>query len=244
MLRNIIVLFIGTNLLVLRPSLAQDVNESYDNELVQAALQPVGTLNVPNSTIELGELMQGSSVDVRFPYEVSGQGPVKILGLHEDCGCLSTSLRPGQYLPERSRGEIKVTLDTKSFSGPVDKSILLMTDGSKANRMARLRIRAKIRPMVSLNPPLVRFDFSQDKTQEVVVALAKLSSQTLNIEKVDFNKDNLDVDVEPVRDMWQVRVKWKGQVPVQPFQEIIRISASPPYGNLQIPVLGHVGAKR
>ena len=75
------------------------------------------------------------------------------------------------------------------------------------------------------------------------MAVRRLAGQTLNIEKLEFNKDNLDVDVEPVSDSWQVRIKWKGDVPVQPFQEMIRISATPPYGDLQIPVLGHVGTK-
>lgn len=216
-----------------------------ESDLLQAALQPIGTLFVSNPNADLGELSQGSSVEVKFPYQVRGNGPVKILGLHEDCGCLSTSLTAGQSLAKASAGEIKVRLDTKAFSGPIDKTILIMTDDTRSNRMKRLRIRAKIRQMVSLSPPLVRFDFAQGNPRpEAVVAVRRLAGQTLNIEKLDFNKDNLSVDVEPVRDSWQVRIKWKGNVPVQPFQEMIRISATPPYGDLQIPVLGHVGRNR
>jgi hypothetical protein len=217
-----------------------------EKELVEAALQPVGTLAVRQEVVDLGEVLQGTPVKAKFSYSVLGKGPVKILGTHEDCGCLSSTARPGDSLQAGSTGEFEVTLDTKAFFGPINKTILLLTDQDKTRRITRLRIRAKIRQMVTLSPPLVRFDFataSKDASREAVVAVHRLSNQTLNIEKVDFNEDNLDVDVEPVKDSWQVRIRWKGDVPVQPFQEMIRISAGPPYGDLQIPVLGHVGTK-
>ncbi len=226
------------------PYPANSADRQREDELLRATLQPVGRFLVANPTLDLGELIQGSSVEVKFPYRVEGNGPVKILGLHEDCGCLSTSLKPGQYLENSTSGEITVQLDTKAFAGPIDKTILVMTDEPQNRRMTRLRIRAKIRQMVALSPPLVRFDFSRNPSPEALVSLKRLAGQTLNIEKLDFNKDNLDVDVEPVRDEWQVRIRWKGEVPVQPFQEFIRISADPPYGQLQIPVLGHVGEIR
>ncbi|MES2746295.1 MAG: DUF1573 domain-containing protein [Bdellovibrionota bacterium] len=224
---------------------AEDLSD--ENELLQAALQPVGVLSIGREVMELGEVTQGTPVTVKFPYTVTGKGPIKILGIHEDCGCLSTSVKPGDFLHQGATGEFVVVLDTKAFSGAIDKTIMLMTDQDRSQRIARLRIRAKVRQMVSLSPPLVRFDFtngSKDAVKEAVVAVRRLAGQTLNIEKVDFNKDNLEVDVEPVRDSWQVRIRWKGDAPVQPFQEMIRISAGPPYGDLQIPVLGHVGTKR
>ncbi|RZA10386.1 MAG: DUF1573 domain-containing protein [Proteobacteria bacterium] len=232
-------IFIGaTNLF------AQADRVDSEDDLVQAVLQPVGSLVVKNATVELGELNQGASVEVRFPYGVSGDGPVKILGVHEDCGCLSSSLRPGQFLTQGTNGEVKVTLDTMAFAGPIDKTILVMTDEPRATRLHRLRIKAKIRRMVQINPPLVRFDWTKEQLpEEAVVTVRRLAQQTLSIEKVDFNRDNLDVDVKPVADSWQVRIRWKGDAPVQPFQEMIRISAGSPYGNLQIPVLGHVNAK-
>lgn len=213
-----------------------------EDEILQAALQPVGKLLFSHPTVELGEITQGSTIVAKFPYRIDGKGPVKILGIHEDCGCLSTSVKPGQYLALGEQGEISVSLDTKAFRGPVDKMIMIMTDESRSSRLQRLRIRGRIKPMVSLSPPLVRFDFAKgEESPEALVAVHRLAGQTLNIEKVEFNKDNLEVNVEPARDSWQVRIKWKGEVPVQPFQEMIRISAAPPYGNLQIPVLGHVG---
>lgn len=213
-------------------------------ELIEAVTQPVGRFSVINSTVELGELSQGSSVEVRFPFKVEGVGGIRILGVHEDCGCLTSSLRPGQTLEQNAAGEVKVTLDTMAFAGPIDKTILIMTDESKGDRMHRLRIRAKIRRMVIVTPPLVRFDWTKGNSpQDTVVTVRRLAQQSLKIEKLEFNRDNLDVDVQPAADSWQIRIHWKGGVPVQPFQEMIRITAGSPYGNLQIPVLGHVNAK-
>lgn len=212
-----------------------------EDDLIQAVLQPTGTLRIANSSVDLGEISQGASVEVRYPFVVEGDGPVKILGINQDCGCLSSSLHPGQFLALGSKDFIGVTLDTKSFAGPIDKTILVMTDEPKGDRLHRLRIKAKIRQMVAISPPLVRFDWTKgDKVNEAIVTVRRLAQQTLNIEKVDFNRDNLDVDVEPMQDSWRVRIRWKGDVPVQPFQEMIRMTAAAPYGNLQIPVLGHV----
>jgi len=216
-----------------------------ENNIVQAVLQPVGRLDVTEGRIDLGEVTQGSSVEVRFAYTVSADGPVKILGVNEDCGCISSSLKAGQYLQPGTKDFIKVVLDTKSFAGSIDKTVMILTDEKKPDRLHRLRIKAKIRQMVSISPPLVRFDWTQDtKVSESVVVVRRLQQQTLNIEKVEFNRDNLDVDVEPQDDSWKVHIRWKGDAPVQPFQEMIRISAGAPYGDLQIPVLGHVNAKR
>ncbi len=212
-----------------------------ENDLIQAALQPVGHMDIANTHVDLGELSQGSSVEVRFPYTVEGEGPVKVLGVHEDCGCVSSSLKPGQFLKAGTKDFIKIVLDTKSFAGSIDKTILIMTDEKKPDQLHRLRIKAKIRQMVTLSPPLVRFDWTKgNKVAESIVIVRRLAQQTLNIEKVEFNRDNLDVDVEPLDDSWKVHIRWKGEVPVQPFQDMIRISAGAPYGNLQIPVLGHV----
>lgn len=230
-----------------RPLKAQEspIHGADESELIQAGQQLVGKLVIRNPTVDLGEVLQGASVVVRFPYTVEGKGPVTILGLHEDCGCLSTSIKPGQVLPEGTSGEINVTLDTKAFSGQIDKAILIMTNNDRRTRVKNLRIRARIRTMVSLTPPLVRFDFASGaKTPEAFVAVRRLASETLDIEKIEFNKDNLDVEVEPLSDRLQLRIRWKGKVPLQPFQEMIRISAKPPYGDLQIPVLGTVAAKR
>lgn len=227
-------------------AMAGPETEGADNEddLIQAVLQPVGNLDFSKSSVDLGELLQGASVEVRFDFEVRGDGPVKILGVHQDCGCLTSSLKPGQFLSAGSKDFLKLTLDTKSFAGPIDKTIMIMTDEPKAKRLHRLRIKAKIRQMVSISPPLVRFDWTKsDTVSETVVTVRRLAQQTLNIEKVDFNRDNLDVDVEPAADSWQLRIRWKGNAPVQPFQEMIRITAAAPYGDLQIPVLGHVNAK-
>ncbi len=219
--------------------------EDSEDELIQAVLQPVGVLNVSNTTVELGELAQGSSVEVRFPFVVEGDGPVKVLGVHEDCGCLSSSLRPGQFLMPGTKDSVRVILDTKAFAGPIDKTIMILTDEPKDNRLHRLRIKAKIRQMVAIVPPLVRFDWTKaQNVGETIVTVRRLAQQTLNIEKVDFNRDNLDVDVTSAADSWQVRIRWKGDVPTKAFQEMVRITAGPPYGNLQIPVLGYVNAKR
>lgn len=214
----------------------------HDDDLLQATLEPRGNLILLDSIQEIGEVTQGSSVTVKFPYRVEGKGPVKILGIHEDCGCLSMSVKAGQHLSAGNKGEFIVSLDTTAFVGPVDKTILIMTNETRSRSMERLRIRGRIKQMVALNPPLVRFDFAKGEVKpEALVALRRLAGQTFSVEKLEYNRDNLEVNVEPARDSWQVRIKWKGGVPVQPFQEMIRISAAPPYGNLQIPVLGHVG---
>ena len=221
-------------------ALSAPVDDNED-DLIQAVLQPTGHLNIANGSVDLGELSQGAAVEVRFPFAVDGDGPVKILGINQDCGCLSSSLRAGQFLTPGTKDFIRVTLDTKSFAGSIDKTILVMTDEPKSDRLHRLRIKAKIRQMVAISPPLVRFDWTKgDKVNETIVTVRRLAQQTLSIEKVDFNRDNLDVDVEPVQDSWRIRIRWKGDVPVQPFQDMIRITAAAPYGNLQIPVLGHV----
>ena len=165
---------------------------------------------------------------------------IYILGVHEDCGCLTTSIRAGQVLAPGTSGSVKVQLDTQAFTGSVDKSLIILTNENKQQRVHKLRIKTRIRKTINIEPPLVSFDW-KDKNKEQSEVLLRVSSperQGLHIEKIDYNLDLLDVAFRQVNDAWEVTVKWKGPQPEQPIQEFLKITAD--RGHWSVPVVGGV----
>lgn len=211
-----------------------------EEQIVKAVLEPIGNLRW-NSTVQLvDEVPQGSVYEFNFPYQVVGAGPIRILGVHEDCGCLTSSIQAGQILEPGTKGIFKVAFDTQAFTGSVNKIVTILTNEDKQTRVHRLRVKTRIRKVINIDPPLISFDWKGTTPQqpEAVLRVTSAERMGLHIEKIDYNLDLLDVDFHQVKDAWEVKVKWKGPQPEKPIQEFLKITAD--RGNWSVPVVGGI----
>ena len=114
------------------------------------------TLVVASKVMDAGTVSQGTTVDAVFDLVNEGDTKLVIKAVRPTCGCtvadFDKEIAPG------ATGHIKAKLDTKDFSGPISKSILVMTDDPQSPTVT-LVIKANIRPFVEILPrPLIRFN--------------------------------------------------------------------------------------
>jgi len=113
-------------------------------------------LVVASKVMDAGTVSQGTTVDAVFDLVNEGDTKLVIKAVRPTCGCtvadFDKEIAPG------ATGHIKAKLDTKDFSGPISKSILVMTDDPQSPTVT-LVIKANIRPFVEILPrPLIRFN--------------------------------------------------------------------------------------
>jgi len=95
-------------------------------------------LMVPEKIMDMGRVAQGEVLNVDFAVVNEGDETLEIKAVRPTCGCtvadFDREIAPGKT------GYIKAKLDTRDFSGPISKSILIMTTPSNTspwNRRSR-----------------------------------------------------------------------------------------------------------
>jgi hypothetical protein len=205
----------------------------YESEvsLMEAIRGTIGSLRFDSYHQSRGPVKQGDPLEFRFSYSEEKGAPVRILGIHEDCGCVSQSLRAGQELGPGSKGELIVKVDTTRFIGSFDKQLVILTNEER-ERPHVFRMRATIERLITMAPPVVQLD-----DEAVKVRVKAASKQTLHIEKVLYNEDTLDVQIYPVQEAWDVVVRWKGEAAPDKMNETIELLMDGPVRNVKIPVV-------
>ncbi len=210
-----------------------------EEQLAAAIGQSIGDLQMSVSTLNRGVVQQGEVLTFDFPYKVEGTGPVRILGIHQDCGCLMTELRAGMVLESGSTGVLRVQANTAHFFGPFDKKITILTNESDKISYT-LRVLARIERSVSWSPALVELDFHQNQVNFSKVTIKPLSKQRIHIEKLRYNEDNLEVVALEKDHSWELQVRWKGEKPNKPWAENIEVTTDGIVRSFRIPVVERV----
>jgi len=87
-----------------------------------------------NKKIDFGRAIQGAELTHKFSFENAGDSLLTIGKIRTSCGCTAAlaskeSLKPGE------KGDIKVTFNTRGYSGEVSKYIYVYTDDPKNPRV-------------------------------------------------------------------------------------------------------------
>lgn len=195
-------------------------------------------LSFADKNMDQGVVPQGQELLFQFPYEVKGSGRVTILGIHQECGCLSQSLKAGQSLAAGEKGLLTIRADTSLFKGHFDKRVTILTNEEGASPKV-FRLKAQIEPTLSIVPPIVEMDFVNGKTPKIAtVRIQNTSKQSLHIEKVTYNEDTFSVAVAPIDDIWEIQIRWKGDAPEKPRFETIELLTNSRVKRIRIPVVG------
>lgn len=209
----------------------------YENEidLTEAIRGEVGSLRFDAYNQDKGPIKQGDRLEFRFPYREVKGASVRVLGVHQECGCLSQSVKAGQELSKGASGEIVVKVDTTHFIGDFDKEVVILTNEDR-DRPHVFRMRARIERLISVMPPVVQID-----DRAVKVRVKSASKQTLHIEKVIYNEDTLEVQAYHVQEAWELVVRWKGETAPANMNETIELLMDGPVRTVKIPVVGARG---
>ena len=126
-------------------------------------------IEVVPETKDAGTVAKGHVVDATFVVKNTGGADLVISDARPSCGCTVASfdriIKPG------AEGKIQSSVDTKSFSGPISKSIVLHSNDPERPQM-NLFIKAMVKPFVDVLPQaFVRFSVIKGDTagQDVIL---------------------------------------------------------------------------
>jgi len=112
-------------------------------------------IEISPETKDAGTVAKGQMVEATFVVHNGGGSDLVISDARPSCGCTVASfdkvIKPGQD------GKIQSSVDTKSFSGPISKSVLVVSNDPDRPQM-NLFIKAMVKPFVDVLPQaFVRF---------------------------------------------------------------------------------------
>jgi hypothetical protein len=111
-------------------------------------------IEVTPETKDAGTVAKGQVIETTFHVKNTGGSDLIISDARPGCGCTVASfdkvIKPG------AEGKVVTSVDTKSFSGPISKSVLLVSNDPERGQM-NLFVKATVKPFVDVLPqPYVR----------------------------------------------------------------------------------------
>ena len=126
-------------------------------------------IEISQETRDMGTVPKGQVVEADFTVHNAGGSDLIITDARPSCGCTVSSfdklIKPG------ADGKVKASVDTKSFSGPISKSVLVVSNDPERPQM-NLFVKAVVKPFVDVAPQqYVRFSVvkGDPATQDVVL---------------------------------------------------------------------------
>jgi len=112
-------------------------------------------IEITPETKEAGTVPKGQMIETTFMVKNTGGSDLIISDARPGCGCTVASfdktVKPG------AEGKIVTSVDTKNFSGPISKSLLVLSNDPDRPQI-NLFIKATVKPFVDILPqPYVRF---------------------------------------------------------------------------------------
>ena len=112
-------------------------------------------VDIGQETKDVGTVPKGQVIETDFIIKNIGGSDLVITDARPSCGCTVSSfdklIKPG------AEGKVHTSVDTKSFSGPISKSVLVVSNDPDRPQI-NLFVKAVVKPFVDIAPqPYVRF---------------------------------------------------------------------------------------
>ncbi|MEK6644412.1 MAG: DUF1573 domain-containing protein [Planctomycetota bacterium] len=169
----LVALFAGT-ILAKPPSGQENAKKTPPNIKAAQGTQPAGAKHipqappVPQATVQLkpgeepkiefdtpvydaGRIRSGKDIVHDFWFHNTGTGPAEIIQVKPSCGC-TTSGEYDRIVPPGKSGKIPLKVATGHFSGPISKSVTIVTNQSGPASMVTLQIKGEMWQMVQAAP--------------------------------------------------------------------------------------------
>lgn len=181
------------------------------------------------SEVDFGELAQGEMVRIEITIHNDGSEPLEIRNIDSDCACTVAQIPDSTLAPGEST-VMRATVQTRSFSGKIMKQVFVFTNDPAAPK-ATVKLRAFVRPPVSLRPPTVRFgDVPIGEPRRETVTLKAAARDTLRILSLDFPERILRCSSASSQEgdstVLRVELELKSDAPPGPFRVTGKIATN------------------
>ncbi|MEO8432746.1 MAG: DUF1573 domain-containing protein [Acidobacteriota bacterium] len=185
-------------------------------------------IEVIPETKDAGIVAKGQVIETTFVVKNNGGSDLIITDARPGCGCTVASfdkvIKPG------GEGKIQTSVDTKSFAGPISKSVLLVSNDPERGQI-NLFVKATVKPFVDILPqPYVRVAVVKgDSDSRDVILLSE--EKTFKPVVAESSQPYVKAEIAPAGD--------KDKIPGHPGEQYrvrITVTADAPEGLLNAPV--------
>jgi hypothetical protein len=185
-------------------------------------------IEISPETKDAGTVAKGQMVEAVFTVKNTGGSDLVISDARPSCGCTVASfdrvIKPG------AEGKIQSSVDTKSFSGPISKSVLVVSNDPDRPQM-NLFIKAMVKPFVDVLPQaFVRFSVIKgDNGSQNVILISEEKGFRPTI--AETSQPYVKAEILPAGD--------KDKVPGRPGEQYkvhINVMPDAPEGLLNAPI--------
>jgi hypothetical protein len=197
---------------------------SADKKAVVAAPK----IEVTPETKDAGTVAKGQVIETTFVVKNNGGSDLVISDARPGCGCTVASfdkvIKPG------AEGKVVTSVDTKSFSGPISKSVLLVSNDPERGQI-NLFVKANVKPFVDILPqPYVRVAVVKGDTDTRDVILLS-EEKTFKPTVAESSQSYVKAEIAPAGE----KDKIQGH-PGEQYRLRITVTPDAPEGLLNAPV--------
>jgi len=194
-------------------------------------------LVVPEKIKDMGKVAQGEVLNVDFELVNEGDETLEVKAVRPTCGCtvadFDREIAPGKT------GYIKAKLDTRDFSGPISKSILIMTNDAQDPTMTVV-IKTIVHPYVEVLPrALVRFNAVQhEPMNQKITVVADEDEKDFVVTGVKSSVPFLIAKVSPLpkaqrlagksAQQYEILLSMKDDAPIGPVNAVLDVETNHP----------------
>ena len=106
-------------------------------------------LHIEEPAYTWGTALQGEVIKHSFVIENKGGSPLKIVKVKPSCGCTTVD-KPSQPIEPGKSGVVTLQIDTKKFTGAVNKTATVRSNASQAT--VKLTMKGKVDPFFEVDP--------------------------------------------------------------------------------------------
>lgn len=219
--------------------------------LAQEATAKNPKMAIPERVKDFGIVPQGKMLEANFQVVNEGNDTLEIKAVRPTCGCtvaeFDREIAPGKA------GTIRAKLDTTEFSGPITKSILVMSSDPDTPT-TRLVIKADVQPFLEVLPrPLVRFNTIQGEENVQKVTIVSDRAQSFELTKITTSVPYLSASFRKLskdelipgkyKEQYEVSLSLTKDAPVGPISaDVTVLTTHPKAPKVAIKVFGVVRA--
>ena len=185
-------------------------------------------IEVVPETKDAGIVAKGQVIETTFIVKNNGGSDLLISDARPGCGC--TVANYDRVIKPGAEGKVVTSVDTKAFTGPISKSVLLVSNDPERGQI-NLFIKATVKPFVDILPqPYVRVAIVKgDSDSRDVILLSE--EKTFKPTVAEVSQNYVKAEIAPAGE--------KDKIPGHPGEQYrVRITVTPdaPEGLLNAPV--------
>jgi hypothetical protein len=195
-------------------------------------------IEISPETRDAGTVAKGQVVQAVFVVKNTGGADLVISDARPSCGCTVASfdkvIKPG------AEGKIQSSVDTKSFSGPISKSVLVVSNDPERPQM-NLFIKALVKPFVDVLPQaFVRFSVIKgDNAGQDVILISEEKGFRPTV--AETSQPYVKAEILPAGDKYKVHINVLPDAPEGLLNAPIRVATGvSQQPTVEIPVSGIV----